>query len=202
MSEEIHEAPIIHGTISCSSLHLSSLELLSTVNTRVTITNTGRVGINVAANDIEEDFEIDGNIQLDTGGAQRSRVIFYDKQNDHEHAEVDGLGEGTNGGVLAFYTKIDGSSVTEKMRITNDGKVGIGTSSPGSLLDINGTSNFRDLVNLDGLKVENRTDMLIGNPASVLYPTADNTVSLIIGYQSNTTRELTGKVYLYKQDKT
>ena len=30
--------------------------------------------------------------------------------------------------------------------------------------------------------------MLIGNPASVLYPTVDNTVSLIIGYQSNTTR--------------
>ena len=159
-----------------------------TVNTRVTITNTGRVGINVAANDIEEDFEIDGNIQLDTGGAQRSRVIFYDKQNDHEHAEVDGLGEGTNGGVLAFYTKIDGSSVTEKMRITNDGKVGIGTSSPGSLLDINGTSNFRDLVNLDGLKVEKRTDMVIGNPASVLYPTADNTTNLMIGYESNTER--------------
>lgn len=103
-----------------------------TVNTRLTITNTGRVGINVAANDIEEDFEIDGNMQLDTGGAQRSRIIFYDKQNDHEHAEVDGLGEGANGGILALYTKVDGSSVTEKLRINNVGAIGIGGANYGN----------------------------------------------------------------------
>jgi len=104
----------------------------SVENVRMTITNTGRVGINVAANDIEEDFEIDGNIQLDTGGAQRSRIIFYDKQNDHEHAEVDGLGEGTNGGVLALYTKVDGGSVTEKLRINNVGAIGIGGANYGT----------------------------------------------------------------------
>lgn len=44
MSGEIHEAPIVHGTVSCSSLHLSSLELLSTstcagVDTSLAITD-------------------------------------------------------------------------------------------------------------------------------------------------------------------
>lgn len=89
----------------------------------ITVTSDGRVGIGVVAP--EEDLEIDGNIQLDTGGVQRGRVIFYDKQNDHEHAEIDGLGEDTNGGVLAFYTKVDGASVTEKLRINNQGAFGI-----------------------------------------------------------------------------
>jgi len=102
----------------------------------ITITSQGRVGIGVT--NPEEDLELDGNIQLDTGGVQRGRVIFYDKQNDHEHAEVDGLGEGTNGGVLAFYTKVDGESVTEKMRINNVGNVGIGTNNPTRKLEVNG----------------------------------------------------------------
>ena len=46
--------------------------------------NNNRVGIGVP--NPTEDLELDGNIQLDTGGVQRGRVIFYDKQNDHEHA--------------------------------------------------------------------------------------------------------------------
>jgi len=96
----------------------------------ITITSDGRVGIGVV--NPEEDLELDGNIQLDTGGAQRGRVIFYDKQNDHEHAEVDGLGEGTNGGSLAFYTKVDNGSVTEKLRINNKGAIGIGGSNFGN----------------------------------------------------------------------
>jgi len=89
-----------------------------------------RIGIGVS--EPTEDLELDGNIQLDTGGAQRGRVIFYDKQNDHEHAEVDGLGTGVNGGVLAFYTKIDTGTVTEKLRIDDVGAIGIGGSNYGT----------------------------------------------------------------------
>jgi hypothetical protein len=77
---------------------------------------------------IVKELELAGNIQLDTGGVQRGKVIFYDKQNDHEHAEVDGLGEGTNGGSLVFYTKVDGGSVTEKLRINNVGAIGLGAT--------------------------------------------------------------------------
>ena len=90
----------------------------------------GRIGIGVQ--NPEEDLELDGNIQLDTGGAQRGRVIFYDKQGDHEHSEIDGLGEGTNGGVLAFYTKLQNGSVTEKLRINNKGAFGVGGANYGT----------------------------------------------------------------------
>lgn len=101
-----------------------------------------RIGIGVSAP--TEDLELDGNIQLDTGGVQRGRVIFYDKLNDHEHAEVDGLGSGTNGGTLAFYTKVDGGSVSEKLRINDVGAVGLiganyGTS--GQVLTSNGSGS-------------------------------------------------------------
>ena len=92
--------------------------------------NNNRVGIGVP--NPTEDLELDGNIQLDTGGVQRGRVIFYDKQNDHEHAEVDGLGTGTNGGTLAFYTKVDGGSVSEKLRINDKGAIGIAGANYGT----------------------------------------------------------------------
>lgn len=111
-------------------------------NKGITITSDGRVGIGVI--DPEEDFELDGNIQLDTGGVQRGRIIFYDKKNDHEHAEIDGLGEGTDGGVLAFYTKINSGSVTEKLRINNVGAIGIGGAnygSSGQVLTSNGSGS-------------------------------------------------------------
>lgn len=104
--------------------------------------NNNRVGIGVP--NPTEDLELDGNIQLDTGGVQRGRVIFYDKQNDHEHAEVDGLGSGTNGGTIAFYTKVDGGSVTEKLRINDKGAVGIGGTNygtTGQVLTSNGSGS-------------------------------------------------------------
>ena len=96
----------------------------------ITITSQGRLGIGVT--NPEEGLELDGNIQLDTGGAQRGRVIFYDKQDDHEHAEVEALGEGTDGGALVFYTKEDLGNVTEKLRINNKGAFGIGGTNYGT----------------------------------------------------------------------
>jgi len=41
---------------------------------------------------------------------------------------------------MSFYTQPSGSSAAERMRITPDGKVGIGTSSPSLPLHINGSS--------------------------------------------------------------
>ena len=100
-------------------------------------TVNNRVGINVP--NPTEDFEIDGNIQIDTSGL--GRLIFYDGNDDHEHAEIDGDDDGTTGGALIFKTKVDGGSVSEKMRIANDGNVGIGTSTPSNILEIRETRN-------------------------------------------------------------
>ena len=43
---------------------------------------------------------------------------------------------------MEFYTgSADGASSTERLRIDNSGRVGIGTSSPSMLLDLNNSSN-------------------------------------------------------------
>lgn len=81
-----------------------------------------RLGINVPVP--TEDLEIDGNIQIDSGTT--SKIVFYDKPNDHEHAEIDAEGEGTDGGLIKFQTKVDGGAVTEKLRINNAGAIGLG----------------------------------------------------------------------------
>ncbi len=81
-----------------------------------------RLGINVA--NPSEDLELDGNFQLDTGSS--SKIVFYDKPDDHENAEIDAESEGTNGGCIRFQTKIDGGAVSEKLRINNVGAIGLG----------------------------------------------------------------------------
>lgn len=56
-------------------------------------------------------------------------------------------------GALAFYThdgaadNIFDSTFTEKMRINHNGNVGIGTTNPGYLLDVNGSLNAQSLYN-------------------------------------------------------
>ncbi len=47
---------------------------------------------------------------------------------------------GNYSGSLAFDTRTSGSGFTEKMRITNDGNVGIGTTNPGKKLSVNNDS--------------------------------------------------------------
>ena len=115
-------------------------------------TQNNRVGINVPAP--TEDLEIDGNIQMNTGGT--SKIVFYDSPNAHEHGEIDAEGELTNGGVIKFQTKVDGGSVTEKLRINNAGAIGLmgavygGTNqtiiSQGSTLPPRWRNNYPNIV--------------------------------------------------------
>lgn len=100
------------------------------------ITNTGvlvvdtvnnRVGINKVPS---EDLDIDGNIQINTSGL--GRLVFYDTNDSHEHAELDGDDDGADGGLLLLKTKVDGGSVSEKLRINNVGSLGIGGANYGT----------------------------------------------------------------------
>ena len=64
----------------------------------------------------------------------------YDGTNRTSFAQVKGLKEnatsGQYGGYLSFSTRPNGSSHIERMRIDSSGRVGIGTSSPDSTLEI------------------------------------------------------------------
>ena len=84
-----------------------------------------------------------------TANTVSSRVMFGNKgyftSSDIGRAEICGVSEGSlwyNGTALSFLTN-PGPDVTsrgpdERMRITSAGNVGIGTSSPGAKLDVNG----------------------------------------------------------------
>ena len=105
------------------SLHI----IVSGVRTRgMTIFDNGetaRVGIGIT--EPEEDLEVDGNIQID--GVNVARLKFQQTgMNPHALGEIDGEQDGSNGGDLQFYTKVDGGNVTEKLRINNIGAIGIG----------------------------------------------------------------------------
>ena len=54
------------------------------------------------------------------------------------HAKTDGA---TDNGALIFSTQPDSGSLTERMRIDHDGKVGIGTASPSKLVHIRGAGD-------------------------------------------------------------
>jgi hypothetical protein len=81
---------------------------------------------------------------------------YYDGSSITDMASIRGGKENTTsgnfGGMLAFYTRPNGGSDTERMRIDSSGNVGIGTSSPSSRLEIVGTNpkitvNANDTIN-------------------------------------------------------
>ena len=99
-----------------------------------------RVGINIE--NPTEDLDIDGNIQLNS--ASTSKIVFYDSNDAHEHAEIDATDDGLFGGQLQFHTKVDLLAVTEKLRINNIGAFGIGGANygtSGQVLTSNGSGS-------------------------------------------------------------
>ena len=83
-----------------------------------------RVGINIA--NPEEALDIEGNIQLASGGT--GKIKYKDASAGHIHSELDSAGDGTSGGKFIVKTKEDGGNVTDKLTINNKGALGIGAT--------------------------------------------------------------------------
>jgi hypothetical protein len=78
---------------------------------------------------------------------------------------------GTNDmpGRLIFLTTADGSSsLTERMRITQNGRVGIGTASPGYVLDVAGIVNTNTNFAVDGTQVVGSRRTGWGDPTGTI----------------------------------
>jgi hypothetical protein len=110
---------------------------------RLFIDASGNVGVGIsnpgsysssANNLVVQDTAGEGGITIVSSTTGGSNIFF---------ADTDGTAQGQikyqhNGDYMRFYT-----NATERLRITSAGLVGIGTSSPGKTLDVNGS--FRQL---------------------------------------------------------
>jgi hypothetical protein len=130
-----------------------------------------RVGIGISSP--EENLEIDGSIQIDSANIGR---IKFQKSGATPHAEgeIDAGTDGTNGGQIDFLTKVDGGSVTEKLRINNIGAIGIGGANygnSGQVLVSNGSSSSVSWANQTDTTYTNGTGVnLVGTTFSIGQP--------------------------------
>jgi hypothetical protein len=86
--------------------------------------NNKRVGINKLP---EEDFDIDGNIQVSTGGTEK--ITFYDTQHQHEHGRILFTNDLTDGSEFEIFTLTNGDNQpSQKLTINNIGAIGIGST--------------------------------------------------------------------------
>ena len=96
------------------------------VGTTMYVNNTaGKVGIGIAVPTSQ--LEINGDLQIDS--SVEARLKFYHSGSSaHTLSEITAEKDGTNGGDLHFYTKVNNGNVTEKLRINNIGAIGIGAT--------------------------------------------------------------------------
>jgi len=80
-------------------------------------------------------------------------LLFGVSNSAHYHASIRGIRNAGGNGDLGFFTSSSVSAYTnliEKMRITNDGKVGIGTANPSHTFNVVGSGNFTGNVTIGG----------------------------------------------------
>ena len=129
--------------------------LLTNATGRMTIDTSGNVGIENTDPKARLHINSHKNAETDRHDASNYHLVLRNPEDDTGQAcglgfsvtsnttkvgasilhERDG---GGSEGSLQFYTSGDGNSVTERMRIASDGKVGIGTASPTQKFHVSG----------------------------------------------------------------
>jgi len=145
------------------------------------------VGLTTTAADVQGDITstdttpeliLKNTSEEDTEGGREGKITFKGEQSGGEEstlAQIESAHDGTSDdqkGDLIFKTNdgSDGNSPTERLRIDADGKVGIGTSSPDTLMTVDGTDT--EAAGSQLLKVRNSTT---GEAVTIgLYSKADN----------------------------
>lgn len=125
--------------------------------------------LHILSNGVDEGLKIegtgaftDGSVKLTLDGARSAvdsvnSMIDFDIQGN-DGARISSLQTTTNSSVdgshLAFSTSVDSASLTERMRILNSGEIGIGASTPTSMLHIYDSNNTDSLDVNPGLVIE------------------------------------------------
>lgn len=135
-----------------------SLDFKTNSTTRMVINQAGTVGIGTQSPD--EKLDVRGNLQL--YGDAPELTVRRDNNDDASTFQFQG-----SGGVVGAYIKFlgdessaggtnndlalgTGASVAERIRITGDGKVGIGTTSPDYTLDVAGNVGVDEFIYHNG----------------------------------------------------
>jgi hypothetical protein len=113
--------------------------------------NTGRIGIGTTAPSsllhIQKSTNYDGGNSTD--GTPYG--IYFSAANNSDSARVLAVDRNTAGGAwkteLAFYTKYDVTS-TERLRLSGEGNLGVGTSNPGYRLDVTAETTSAPAINM------------------------------------------------------
>jgi hypothetical protein len=155
---------------------------------RLRITSAGRVGI--GTDDPGERLDVRGKIRIEDDSPSPGLLIRdTDASGDIEiyqynSGDLQILNNATSRNII-FQTH-NGTSVGEKLRITSDGRVGIGTDSPATKLeiagtgspairikDLDGTSQFGQIVSNNGLLIiESRNE---NSDGQIVFRGRDNT---------------------------
>ena len=107
------------------------------------IAYNGKVGIGITAPDeLLHVKGTNGAIAIDGNGANNTASIKF--INDNERSRISSNYDTGGGGRLTFHTDTTGGSLLERMRITNAGNVGIGTSNPSQPLHVEGNVRIAD----------------------------------------------------------
>ena len=112
-----------------STLQTTNLKNPSSATNNIVLDSSGRVGIGVTSP--SNTIHVKGSGRIEDSGSSANLRLFYDSVRSSDYLTLDG--EGTSG-FVSFRT---GSSLTERARIDNSGKLGLGTSSPSQLLHLN-----------------------------------------------------------------
>jgi hypothetical protein len=94
-------------------------------------------------NDSASQIEVFNTISNSGFAGAAAGIKFYMSSTGNPQAGIYGVRESTTASALTFYTQNANFSVLERLRITSAGNVGIGTTAPDSLLEVNGRVSIR-----------------------------------------------------------
>ena len=134
---------IIHTGDTNTAIRFPAADTL-TVETagseRIRIDDNGRIGIGTLSPYSNSLLHCDGNLVL-TASGNAPKIIFDEFGTGTDpKAQIEMDQESSTAASMRFYTEGSGT-LTERMRILSDGKIGIGTAVPGNALELYGTSS-------------------------------------------------------------